>query len=233
MHQSLIVCGLAMLVVASSGCSGSVREGTAGSALAASALAGTWDLTATPTSRSASTSGSLVITPSRIELTVGGSTLVLEGRGSAITLTSSPDVHVTHEPAPFDTGALPLDVGGIWLAASADGAEQCHARLTTTAFSGDCSAVDTGDWGLALHGSVHGTRALSLASSFGDLGGAWTVIQGDVSCTVVFEGNDFSLSCIRDGVLTGSLSAHVTDSLASGTSSTGTEFAARRRGPTG
>lgn len=80
---------------------------------------------------------------------------------------------------------------------------------------------------------MHGTRALSLASSFGDLGGAWTIIQGDVSCTAVFEGNDFSLSCIRDGVLTGSLSAHVMDSLASGTSSAGLEFAARRRGPAG
>ncbi len=233
MHPSLIVSGLSILVVVSSGCGGSVRDGTGRSPLAASALAGTWDLTATPTSRSASTSGSLVIGPSRIELTVGGSTLALEGRGSTITLTSSPDVHVTHEPAALDTGALPLDVGGIWLAASADGSQQCHARLTTSAFSGDCSAVDTGGWGVPLHGSVHGTRALSLASSFGDLGGAWTITQGDVTCTAVFEGNDFSLSCIRDGVLTGSLSAHVTDSLASGTSSAGTEFAARRRGPTG
>jgi hypothetical protein len=233
MRTSLVVFGFSLLVVASSGCGGSVRDGTAGSALAASALAGTWDLTATPTSRSASTSGTLVIAPSRIELTVDGSTLKLEGSGAAITLTSSRNVDVTHEPAAFDTGALPLDVGGIWLAASADGAEQCHARLTATAFSGDCSLIDTGGWGLSLHGSVHGTRALSLASSFGDLGGAWTIIQGDVTCTAVFEGNDFSLSCIRDGVLTGSLSAHVTDSLASGTSSAGAEFAARRRGPTG
>ena len=233
MRTSLVVFGSSLLVVVASGCGGAVRDGTTGSALAASALAGTWDLTATPTSRSASTSGSLVIAPSRIALTMGGNTLELEGRGSAITLRSSPDVHVAHEPAPLDTGALPLDVGGIWHAASADGVEQCHARLASSAFSADCSAIDTGGWGLGLHGSVHGTRALSLASSFGDLGGAWTIIQGDVSCTAVFEGNDFSVSCIRDGVLTGSLSAHVMDSLASGTSSAGLEFAARRRGPAG
>jgi hypothetical protein len=233
MRSSLLVGGCALLVLASSGCGGAVHDGTAGSALAASALAGTWDLTATPTSRSASTSGSLVIARSRIALTIGGNTLELEGRGSAMTLTSSPDVNVAREAAPLDTGALPLDVGGIWRATSADGAEQCHARVTSTAFSGDCSVIDTGGWGVALHGSVHGTRALTLASSFGDLGGAWTITQGDVTCTAVFEGNDFSLSCIRDGVLTGSLSAHVTGSLASGTSSAGMEFAARRRGPTG
>jgi hypothetical protein len=232
MRHSLMVAGV-LVLIAAAGCGGSIRDGDGTSPLGASALAGTWDLTATPTARSASTSGSLVIQPSSLELTVGGQTLKLEGTGSAITLTSTQDVDVTHEPAALDTGALPLDVGGIWSATSADGAQQCHARLTKTAFSGDCTAVDTGAWGLSLHGAVTGTRLRALASSFGDLGGQWYITQGDTTCNATFEGNDLSVTCMREGAVTGSLSAHVTDSLASGTSSDGTEFAARRRGPTG
>lgn len=226
------VAGSMVLVAAASACGGSVHDGSASSAaLGASALAGTWDLTATPMSGRASTSGSLVLSPSHLELTIGGKTLKLEGSGSAITFTSTRSIAVTHEAAALDTGALPLDIGGIWSAASADGAQQCHARLTASAASADCTDVDSGDWGLALHGAVTGTRVHALASSFGDLGGQWLITQGDASCNAVFEGTDVTVTCTRNGVRTGSLSLHVTDSLASGTSSDGLELAARRRQP--
>ena len=230
MRGAILVLGSIIAVVAGAGCGGSVRDDGAGAAaLGASALAGTWDLTATPMSRTASTAGSLVIGPSTIRFTLGGSTLTLEGSGAAVKLTSTRDVPVTHEHESLDTGALPLDVGGVWSATSPDGAQQCHARLTTTEISGACTEIDTSDWGLGLHGSVVGTRVQTLASSFGDLGGQWLITQGEITCSALFEGTDLNVTCTRDGMRTGSLSVHVTDALASGTTSNGLELAARRR----
>ena len=238
MRRAFIVSGPLALVfvfvvaasVASSACGGSVRDDSASAAaLGASALAGTWDLTATPTSHTATTSGSLVIERSTVRFTLGASTLTLEGSGAAVVLTSTRRVDVTHESEALDTGALPLDVGGVWSATSPDGAQQCHARLTTTELSGACTEIDTGDWGVGLHGSVSGTRVRTLASSFGDLGGQWLITQGETTCNALFEGTDLNVTCTRDGVRTGSLSVHVTDSIASGTASNGLELAARRR----
>jgi len=234
MRRAFIVLGSLVLVaaasIAASACGGSVQDDGAGSAaLGASALAGSWDLTATPTSRTATTSGTLVIAPSSVRFALGGSKLTLEGSGPDIELTSTRRVDVTHESEALDTGALPLEVGGIWSATSPDGAQQCHARLTTKELSGACTEIDTGDWGLGLHGSVTGTRIRTLASSFGDLGGQWLITQGETTCNALFEGTDLNVTCTRDGVRTGSLSVHVTDSLASGTASNGVELAARRR----
>ncbi len=225
-----LVIGLAAI-----SCGGTLVDGSSEAPLAASALSGTWDLTATPSAAS-STTGTLVLERSHVELTVGENTLELRGAGDAMTLTSrsASGVHVidlSRASAPLDTGAFPLDVGGTWaLTGTGRGAgERCDAQLGAGGLAASCTYVDAAWWHVAIRGSLVGTRVSTLASSFGDLGGVWHLSQGAASCDATFHGNDFKVSCASAGTLTGSFTAHVTDTLASGTTGTGGEFAARRR----
>lgn len=216
-------------------CGGSTDNGTSESPLGASALSGTWDLTATPQHSSAAT-GVLLLAAGHVRLTIGTSAVELRGTGDAIVLTSEDGhgvhgIDVTRHSAALDTGAFPLDVGGTW-ALSGNGAgegQRCDAVLDPQHVMASCTRVDADWWHLGIQGSITGTRVSTAASSFGDLGGTWHLTQGDAACDATFAGNDLKVACSNAGSLTGSFAAHVTSTLASGTTGDGGEFAARRR----
>ena len=95
--------------------------------------------------------------------------------------------------------------------------------------SGVCSATNFPNWVGPFdpgRGNATGTKVAEGASSFGDLSGNWMVPLPSGGCTFQFEGATFNADC---GASMGGMRMTFCGSIASGTTTRGIEFSARRR----
>lgn len=225
----------------SSGSSGkSSSSGSSGSS--GSGVGGSWDLVATESGRSQGT-GTLVISSDTFDLTIGDVRMKYTANGTTGTLTWQPhasaateSITVERTSAAFDTGALPLDLGGTWKVTQATSpGSQCSGTIGALS-TAQCSNVQLPQpFQDPRDGEIYSGKRTSTASSiFGDLGGEWTFRGSSASdgCQATFNGSQVLLNC--DGAM-GQLKGGATITFAadqkslSGTTTMGIELAGQKR----
>jgi hypothetical protein len=207
--------------------------------IAAGSLAGIWDVTGAEPG-SAPTTGTIEIsaTTFKVEFAPSSLTMIIQAGGSVVTAWekdafNGTDISTTHSDIAFDTGALPLPIGGMWAFTSptAGDSTQCTGNLSPSAFNAGCNSSVSGRPGVvpSMRGSAIANKSTTLPSSFGDFGGKWE-FTGDASgCAATFEQNTVSWKCPKSGGFGGSVEITFTATTASGTSSTGVQFSALKR----
>ncbi len=234
--------------VASSGGGPGPGSGSSGEPAARSPIAGTWDILGVFGGPQGS--GTLTITSTRFALTWDRFDLAVDLSTAAPAVratqgTDSSEVSTTHAAEPIDFGIVPLPVGGEWTMQGKRG-DRCTATVGTALSSLDCSGMQPPldrtlqGWDFVERkplprGKSTAQRKSQLASSFGELGGEWTVLTPRLRCDVKIEGLTFMTSCeeqidkdkFRKGSLT--LTLDPAAGTASGTTTFGGEISARRR----
>jgi hypothetical protein len=207
-------------------------------------IAGTWDFTAAEPGQTAAT-GTVVLSSSELTVTSGSSSLSYTANGNALavalTTTGAPttQVAVVNTPGSFNTGAIPLSLGGNWTFSdpTASSPGNCTVSVGEGAGTATCQGHFGGHGGLEFDftsggGTVVGnfTRQSTGTSIFGDLSGTWSASGGGSgSCTVTFAGSTFSTTCSNMGQLDGTLSLTFNGDSASGTTSGGVELSAHQQ----
>lgn len=229
----------------SSGSTGTTSGGTSGSSGGSSggaggkALTGTWDLVATSNGKSQGT-GTLTMSATSMDLTLGGTRLTYTVAGDSVTMVwqaegSTDNLTVQRTNAAFDTGALPLSLGGSWTVteAAAPGS-QCAGTVGTDSLV-HCEKVDLPTpFPNPRDGQAYsGKRTQTSTSVFGDLGGEWTFSASGQSqgCKATFAGSTVLLQCNTSGRLDGSVNLTFSSDLTSVSGSTdhGIELSAKKR----
>jgi hypothetical protein len=205
-------------------------------------LSGTWDVIGSSPSAAQI---ELVITldAQHIEVIGGGGSFSAVPEGSGFILTYSvakgaaQAVALRQSGGSMKFGAIPLDLSGLWSFRTPDFQDNvgCNATLLPGALSGECAEVSLPNWVSRYRlsgGSASGGRTTSSLSSFGDLGGTWSVkTASGVQCTFQFGDTTFSSMCsdLPDGTSLGGVNVTFSGSTASGTTTKGIEFSAHRR----
>jgi hypothetical protein len=221
----------------SSGSSGS--SGASGNVPSGSGLTGTWDLLSTSKGQSQGT-GSLAISATSFDLTLGSTRLTYTVAGDSATMiwqerSQTDNLTVQRTGAPFNTGALPLSLGGSWtVTESTAPGSQCAGTVGTDSLV-HCEDVDLPNVipnprdGQAYQGK----RTQAGTSVFGDLGGEWTfTAAGNAEgCKATFAGSTVLLQCDHVSHLDGNLNLTFNSDLTSVSGSTdrGVELSAKKR----
>jgi hypothetical protein len=143
---------------------------------------------------------------------------------------SSSVFHATRTGASMDVGQLPIQIGGNWLLTN--GKTGCTASLAPTNASAMCEYVrGVPRWAeIFAYGKTVGTRTSTRASIFGELGGTWSFTANlGAQCEIVFEGSSAQATCISPRWRQPeTVRIDFNGATASGSASTGVEFAAHR-----
>jgi hypothetical protein len=249
-RQWVVAGALAVIACSSSGCSssgsvtaqddagtgadGSHQGGDGGTTPSGAGLIGTWDLLATE-SNAAPQSGTLQLSPTKMIVSITGNVLAYETDGAnAMTLTwttprESHAITTQRTAAPLDLGIVPLSLGGDWSFSEQGSTNTCSG----SAHDGTIGAECVGSFGNlpvpSIAGKLTATRTSALASSFGALGGVWSInTASGTQCEARFSGNELTNTC-SNGALRGGLTLTFAAGVASGTTSGGIELSARRR----
>jgi hypothetical protein len=212
-------------LLAAAGCGGGGGGG------GSSSLAGTWELSS---GNSSSSKGMMVLSSSRLTLTLGDATFDLQVSPSATlawtTKSDAPAFTVTRTAADVDFGALPVALGGDWMIHGPHGGS-CIGSVRADAITGGCSGVGSVPSGLpSLNRQVQIAHASTLDSIFGALGGVWNLSDDKgASCNATFSGATLTAKC-KASATSSEQSVTVTfgDGIASGMTNGGIEFSARR-----
>ena len=207
--------------------------------IATGLLEGVWDVTGS-TPGSALVTGVVEISATRfhVEFQPSSLTMTIDANGSILTAWAEDaftgtDITTTRAPIAFDTGAIPLPLGGMWAFTSpmANDTTQCTGNLSPTAFQGGCNKSVSVPGGFpSLRGSAQANKTTVLPSSFGDFGGRWEFTGDSSGCTATFEQSTASWKCPIPGKgFGGQATIEFTDTTASGTSSEGLQFSALKR----
>jgi hypothetical protein len=223
---------------------GGSSSGTSGSLppadpIATDGLAGIWDVTGAEPG-SPPTTGTIEISATRFvaEFAPSSLTMILQAGGTVVTAWqkdafNGTDISTTRSDIPFDTGALPLPLGGMWAFTSptAGDSTQCTGNLSASAFNGGCNATVSGRPGVvpSMRGSAVANKTASLPSSFGDFGGKWEFTGDAAGCIATFEQNTAKWTCPKNGGWGGNAEITFTPTTASGSSSAGVQFSALKR----
>jgi hypothetical protein len=115
-------------------------------------------------------------------------------------------------------------VGGEWVL-KGDTTEGCTANAKIPTMSLECDGMPR-ELRSTIEGTSSAQRISTLASSFGDLGGKWTVLVPKNKCEATFEGASFTATCEGSpNVLTVTFDG----STASGSLADSFELSAKRR----
>ena len=196
-----------------------------------SSLLGTWDLVG---ATGGAPQGTLVLTSSRLTITVGSVVVALSVDGKPTFDWTDGDgptpITATHAGAGVDFGIVPLQLGGDWTFTGAQGGS-CSASVQSASLLGSCSGVGRAPAPLpSLNRHATAMRTRELGSVFGDLGGAWSVSDDHgASCNITVQGATIMASCSSHGSSAGGVSLTFGDGVVSGTTDSGVEFSARRR----
>jgi hypothetical protein len=200
----------------------------------APSISGTWDITASRV-QGPPTNATLSIDASSFSFMVNGSSLTFREQGGTLSLTWTDPrrtlpIVTTHTSNGMYFGALPLDVSGSW--SFRNGAAYCMESLNEQTGSALCAGV--GDLPSPLpriDGSLTGQRVSTTTSIFGDLGGSWhlSADNGNGSCDATFSDNAITASCAGASDQGGSVTVTFCEGVASGSTSTGIEFTAKKQ----
>lgn len=124
-------------------------------------------------------------------------------------------------------GIMPLPLSGaLQFAHVTELDKTCESSLTPDTFAFNCN----NNVGGKIKGAkVTATKNSALPSSFGEIGGIWTVSSGKTSCSARLEGSTVEIKCNDAGSLSGELTMTFQQDRISGTTSGGSEFTAQRR----
>lgn len=201
-------------------------------------LSGTWDVVGASPGGTPE-SGTISIAKNVFVLKISDAVLsyVASGDTMSVTWTLRSDVRAitTSRTSPTTQthyGILPLDFGGGYtFAASTNPADSCNFDGELGAFSGGCAQggadepVSRKEAGKVFRAA----RVQTLDSQFGDLGGVWKDPNG--SCSFTFSGSTISSECADNADWLGGKAdlVFVGMSTASGKTSNGVEYSAKRR----
>jgi hypothetical protein len=201
-------------------------------------LSGTWDLVSQRPGRGAD-HGVVLLAASTFAYISSSRTLQATGIPNApavrtINYSGWHAVATTSTPTAMSLGKIPTAVGGSWSFVATppdDPSAHCEATMSPSLVSGACTRLTGAPRELpGLNGSGQGSKVAAKDSIFGDLGGDWELNGSPGHCTVTFAANTLTATCDPSGSFTGgSVTVVVGDDIASGTTSMGFEFAARRR----
>lgn len=217
------------------GCGGSTDDG--GNSGAAT-LEGTWELSGTRYGTN-KTTGLISLTAKHLSIQTdgGGVIATLQADG-----TFAVDVNHSYGSEPlrasrtgtgaFNLGPVPLDLSGSWQITDSPAAEGngCTASLQDGSFEATCLDSQRFRWMPDFsNGSMTCQRTSALASQFGDFGGEWScaLSRGGI-CEFRFEGPTITSSCTNARRMNGTMTVTFNGDLASGLTSTGFEFSAKR-----
>ncbi|MGH7293729.1 MAG: hypothetical protein ACRELB_02295 [Polyangiaceae bacterium] len=243
------VVGLCGLISVS--CSGGSSGGGGPTGAGGSGLAGTWDLTTTPTGSSPVVT-TVTLGQDSLSITSPDFTLTAVRTGNALAFTdeaspgdpgSAAVLTATQTASTFAAGIVPFDLGGSWtMQGGPTGGSPtvtCTLDVAAAEIDGACQQLaPAGPWF-----SFTTTKVSTAASSFGDLGGTWTntwvwpgTSGGTFTCTLGFTGNDVTTCAggATSGQVNGSPLAGITFTFdgantVSGAAQGWAEFSASRR----
>lgn len=233
------------VVGCSSGSTGTTSGGTSGTSgnssggASGGGLTGTWDLVATSKGESQGT-GSLTMSATSMDLTLGSARLTYTVAGDSVSMVwqengNNDNLTVKRTTAAFDTGAIPLSLGGSWTVTEAIApGSQCAGSVGTDSLV-HCENADLPSvFPNPKDGQAYqGKRTQASASIFGDLGGEWTFNASGASegCKATFAGSTVLLQCESAGRLNGSVNLTFSSDVTSVSGSTtgGIELSAKKR----
>lgn len=229
---------LASLVLLSCGASSTSSPGDADAgALPEFDLTGTWDVIATVLGKTpAEVTVEIDAQHLRVTVPTGSFSAQKNGDGFLVVHTDGAGPHqvvVRQLAGALQFGAIPLNLSGAWTARSPEGNDGlgCDATLSKTDFTGLSLGVRLPKWVGPYDpraGSAMGQKLSDASSIFGDLGGTWRMTTNqEPICTFRFERANFNSQC-TDG-LGGLDITFQRDGTASGTTTSGVEFTAKRR----
>lgn len=212
--------------------SSSGASGSGGLPLASGALDGTWDVVITNPKTGRETSGSITISPSLFAMSFESFELNGAVNGGVPDVTyndrgETKKLGTTLAQTPLDTGALSFPLGGEWVL-KGESQEGCTASIKVPTSSLECDRTPS-PLRQGIEGTSSAQRVSTLPSSFGELGGKWTVLVPDATCDATFEGNTFTAKCSEGGTQKGSLTMTFDGATASGTVGSSVEISAKRR----
>jgi hypothetical protein len=222
--------------------SGGKGSSSSGTVPSGSGLTGTWDLVSSGGGKSQGT-GTLALSADTLDLTLGSALLVYKINGTSATLTfqqragaETETLSVARTNAAFDTGALPLPLGGTWsVTQSTTPGAGCTGTIGTDS-QAQCTHADLPDpFPNPVSGVIYtGKRTATGTSVFGDLGGEWRFAstEGTDGCTAKFNGSQVALNCDSNiGHLAGGVTLTFTADFksVSGTTTQGAEVSGHKR----
>jgi hypothetical protein len=217
------------------GCGGEHADITQDDPIVEGGLAGTWDLTGAA-SNGTPVTGTLSIAPDTFDLEIEDTALTMRVSGAQIALTwrdgdRTTNISTARSTSPMDEGGIPFDVGGNWTFRGSDDphSPSCTAKVASDTFSAACEGISGQPRALpSLNGSMTATRQAPLESSFGALGGNWRIEAGGTSVVVRLEQQSLDVQ-VLNGDYEGRLTLATTGRIATGATSGGLEFSARKR----
>lgn len=234
-------------------CSSTTIEQTAGSSgggaggggtVSSSPLVGTWDVVAS--GAVTSEAGTVSIGPTTLIVQIGAFTLFASTESGTPAITTAyetypRDLDVDGTAGTLDLGEIPLALGGKWTVRGKN-QDQCTASLAADAMSLECTDLvppleatleeyDYTNRQQLTTGISTAMRTATSDSSFGDLGGQWTVKLPRDTCQIKIEGSTLDAQCSYTGpkdTVQAMLTLTFGDGFASGMSNLG-EVSAKRR----
>lgn len=194
---------------------------------------GTWDVVITNPNTGRESTGTITISPSLFAMAFND--FQLNGAVNAgvpdITFnrngSGTQKLGTTLAQSTFDTGGLSYPIGGEWVFKGESG-EGCTANIKIPTMSLECDGTPS-DIRRGIEGTSSAQRVSSIASSFGELGGEWTVLVPDATCEAKIVGTELTASCSESGTKKGSLTMKVDGDTASGGFEDGLEISAKRQ----
>jgi len=213
--------------------SGSGSTGTSGGSTAGSGdLSGTWDLIISDSDGDASTA-TVTVSPSLLEVVGEGvELLAIIGANDINVAYDNEAVDATRlSPANVDLGIFPLPLSGSLHFSSAGGDGSCDTSLQAESFTLTCTGGihAGGDLPRLDNADASASKASSLPSVFGDLGGRWSYQDERTNCSLTLEGNSITVDCTGARTYTGNATLTVDGDRISGSTNGGIEFTAQRR----
>ncbi len=228
---AVTMCSFLLLV----GCGGSSDDGGNSGAYT---LAGNWEVSGTRYGTDEST-GVISLTAKQLSIQTGGGgvTATLQSDGTFAAEVnypwgSDPLIASRTGTGAFNFGAIPLDLSGSWQITDSPAAEGygCAATLHDGSFHATCLNSLRFQWMPDFsRGSIGCQRTSLLASRFGDFGGKWNCAMSTGGiCDFKFEGSTISSNCTNAQRMNGTMTVTFNGDLASGQTSSGLEFSAKR-----
>lgn len=227
--------GVAVVFPLLVGCGGSSDGGGNSGAYT---LEGTWEVSGTRYGEG-ETHGMISLTSKHlsIQTTGGGVTASLQDDGTFTATVShdygsEPLMAERTQQGAFNLGPVPLDLSGSWKVTDSPAVEGngCTATLADGSFVATCLDSHRFWWMPDFsNGSLNCQRTSAIASRFGDFGGQWSCAMSEGGiCEFRFDGSTITSSCTNARRMNGTMTITFNGDLASGLTSSGLEFSAKR-----
>ena len=167
------------------------------------ALDGTWDVILTNPKTGRETTGTITLGPALFAMSFNDFELngAVNNGVPDVTTKYRGDTRklgTTLSQNAFDTGSFSVPLGGEWVI-KGDSTDACTANIKIPTSSLECDGMPT-ELRKGIEGTSSAQRISTLPSSFGELGGKWTVLVPGGTCEATFEGSNLTAKCTASWV---------------------------------